>query len=73
MGQTNVKSVQGMHISCNVLTSGLEGESLLAENEPPDLKPPRKYNIFSGAKFTELKFKEHRAGGHTLVMISCVH
>lgn len=62
MGQTAVKSVQGIDV-----------ESLLTEKEPPEPKPPKKFSVSSGAKFTELKLKEHRAGAHSLGMVSCVH
>ena len=67
MGQTAVshESVQGTY---NVI--------IATENDPPHPKPPKKSMkeyTSSGAKFTEIKFREHRAGAHTLAMISCVH
>lgn len=72
MGQTHscvyVKPIQNSLI--------IETDSLLKssdDDKPPDIKPLQK-NIFSaGAKFTELKLKEHRAGAHSFVMVSCVH
>jgi hypothetical protein len=66
MGQTAVKCAG---------TQGSELDSLLAENEPPDPKPPKE-KVLSGAntvKFTEIKFQQHRAGAHCLTMVSCVH
>lgn len=72
-----------IHVTCDrvkpIINTGsmvLETETLIKSSEdekPPDPRPSQK-NFFSARdNFAQLKLREHRAGGHPLVMVSCIH
>lgn len=72
MGQNSVKPVKG-YILVTKRRSQEEQEHGQEDDKPPDPRPLRKDFLSAGAKFTELKLREHRAGSHVLSMVSCVH
>jgi len=67
----NIKKYMGQTYGCySDKPTDIETEELL-KGKPPDPRPPQ--NLSAGAKFAELKLQEHRAGGHALMMVSCIH
>jgi len=61
--------------------AGLVGQSekdaLMSDLEPPDIRPPKGdlsggHNMLNGRTYIAIKLSEIQAGGHPLVLLTCV-